>query len=105
MALEPGDDRSGRRLPTFDDRLVGIDSVHIGAPHALRMDRPRRNSELQMRGSGDERHFARLGHTEPDHANEGIGAALRHRNAGLKAEMRGRIFREDIDHVTRPDDP
>ena len=33
IPLELGNDRSGGRLSTLDDRLAGIDCIHIGAPH------------------------------------------------------------------------
>ena len=62
------------------------------------------DAEMQVRGAGDQRHLARLGHAEPDHADEGIGAALHHRYAGLEAQMLGGRLAEGVDDVARPHD-
>ncbi len=104
VALEPRDDRAGRGLAALDHRLVRIDRIHVGAPDAWPMDRIGSDSEMEVRGAGDEGHLARLRHAEADHADESVGAALHHRDAGHETEMVGGRSREGIDHVARPHD-
>lgn len=68
------------------------------------MDRVCRDAQMQVRRAGDQRHLAGFCHTETDHTDERIRAALHHWNAGGEVEMIGSIPGELIDDVAGPDD-
>ena len=108
MTLEPGDDRAGRGLAALDDGLARIDGVHVGAPHARLVHGLAGNTEMKMRGAGNERHLVRFGDAEADHADEGVRSPLHDGNAGLQSEMVGRCDGQAADdgagrqHFARP---
>src|SRR4029450_1954239 len=48
IPLEPGDDRSGGRLSALDDRLAGIDCIHVCAPHPRLVNFFGRDAHMEM---------------------------------------------------------
>ena len=89
--LEPAHDRTGARLAALHDagdagQRVGVRAEHAGAAD---VSVSARDAEVQVRRARDERELPGPDHTQSDHGDERVRAALRDGQADGQAEVRG----------------
>ena len=91
--LEPVHHRARRRLSSLDHVAAFPDQrAGVRAPYPPAVELALGHPEVEVRGAGDERELTGSNGPEADHRDESVGAALRHRNAGVEAQVRrGRL--------------
>ncbi len=76
---EPRDDRAGRGLAALHRVQAGQHGVGVGAEDPLAVEGAIAEADLEVGGAGDQRQAAGIDDAEADDPDEGIGAALGHR--------------------------